>query len=81
MLSVAIRVAVVGFVVITAAAVPVDLENAGAATPGESYYPMIVIHGLRRDAEAPCTGTGKVGLQSLIGLMNVGVQDIPILSS
>ncbi|GAA0350788.1 rodlin [Streptomyces blastmyceticus] len=29
----------------------------------------------------PCLGIGKLGAQSLIGLLNVGLQDIPILSS
>ncbi|MET7784138.1 MULTISPECIES: rodlin [Streptomyces] len=27
----------------------------------------------------PCIGIGKLGLQSLIALINVGVQDVPVL--
>ncbi|KNB49207.1 rodlin [Streptomyces caatingaensis] len=29
----------------------------------------------------PCIAIGKLGAQSLIGLLNVGLQDVPILSS
>ncbi|MFB7446535.1 rodlin [Streptomyces mirabilis] len=29
----------------------------------------------------PCLGIGKPGLQSLIALINVGVQDVPVLSA
>ncbi|MEV5505370.1 rodlin [Streptomyces orinoci] len=28
-----------------------------------------------------CLGIGKVGVQSVVGLVNIGLQDIPILSS
>jgi hypothetical protein len=30
---------------------------------------------------APCIGVGKVGIQSIVALINIGVQDIPILTS
>ncbi|WP_171164489.1 rodlin [Streptomyces sp. I05A-00742] len=29
----------------------------------------------------PCIAIGKLGLQSVLGLVNIGLQDIPILSS
>ncbi|MFD0383211.1 rodlin [Streptomyces stramineus] len=29
----------------------------------------------------PCIGIGKLGAQSIVGLLNIGLQDIPILSS
>lgn len=29
----------------------------------------------------PCLGIGKLGVQSVLALINVGVQDVPILSS
>ncbi|MFI9721102.1 rodlin [Streptomyces sp. NPDC052396] len=29
----------------------------------------------------PCIAIGKLGLQSLVGLVNVGLEDVPILSS
>ncbi|MBH1934641.1 RdlA protein [Streptomyces sp. AV19] len=29
----------------------------------------------------PCIAIGKLGAQSLIGLLNIGLQDVPILSS
>src|SRR5690349_16700629 len=31
-------------------------------------------------ARKPCIGIGKVGVQSVLALINVGVQDVPILS-
>ncbi|GAA3033027.1 hypothetical protein GCM10020000_07660 [Streptomyces olivoverticillatus] len=29
----------------------------------------------------PCIGIGKIGIQSLIGAANIGLQDVPILTS
>ncbi|MFB7499286.1 rodlin [Streptomyces sp. NPDC056161] len=29
----------------------------------------------------PCLGIGKLGLQSVLSLINVGVQDVPVLTS
>ncbi|MEV6669180.1 rodlin [Streptomyces sp. NPDC051162] len=47
-------------------------------TGGEQSPQMSLIQGT---LNKPCLGIGKIGLQSLIALINVGVQDVPVLSS
>ncbi|MEU3751456.1 rodlin [Streptomyces olivoreticuli] len=47
-------------------------------TGGEQSPQMSLVQGT---LNKPCLGIGKIGLQSLIALINVGVQDVPILSS
>ncbi|GAA0355420.1 rodlin [Streptomyces olivoreticuli] len=47
-------------------------------TGGEQSPQMSLVQGT---LNKPCLGIGKIGLQSLIALLNVGVQDVPILSS
>ncbi|MEU5419091.1 rodlin [Streptomyces sp. NPDC020667] len=47
-------------------------------TGGEQSPQMSLIQGT---LNKPCLGIGKIGLQSLIALLNVGVQDVPVLSS
>jgi hypothetical protein len=32
-------------------------------------------------ATRPCIGIGKLGVQSVLALINVGVQDVPVLTS
>ncbi|MGW1071962.1 rodlin [Streptomyces sp. NPDC002537] len=46
-------------------------------TGGEQSPQMSLIQGT---LNKPCLGIGKIGLQSLIALINVGVQDVPILT-
>ncbi len=29
----------------------------------------------------PCIGIGKIGIQSVLALVNIGIQDVPILTS
>ncbi|MCC3775637.1 rodlin [Streptomyces sp. UNOB3_S3] len=48
------------------------------ATGGVESPQMSLIQG---SLNKLCLGIGKVGVQSLIGALNVGVQDVPILSS
>ncbi|MEU5424697.1 rodlin [Streptomyces olivoreticuli] len=47
-------------------------------TGGEQSPQMSLVQGT---LNKPCLGIGKIGLQSLIALLNIGVQDVPILSS
>ncbi|MFI1180190.1 rodlin [Streptomyces sp. NPDC020799] len=47
-------------------------------TGGEQSPQMSLIQGT---LNKPCLGIGKIGLQSLIALLNVGIQDVPVLSS
>ncbi|MFF4530217.1 rodlin [Streptomyces sp. NPDC001407] len=47
-------------------------------TGGEQSPQMSLIQGT---LNKPCFGIGKIGLQSLIALLNVGIQDVPVLSS
>ncbi|MGW2719856.1 rodlin [Streptomyces sp. NPDC001492] len=47
-------------------------------TGGQESPQMSLIQGT---LNKPCLGIGKLGVQSLIALINVGVQDVPILSS
>ncbi|RLV01638.1 RdlA protein [Streptomyces griseocarneus] len=62
-----------------------DVANANAArtgygntkTGGKESPQMSLIQGT---LNKPCLGIGKLGLQSLIGLINLGVQDVPVLS-
>ncbi|MFV8130427.1 rodlin [Streptomyces syringium] len=63
-----------------------DVANANGAaqmygntyTGGYMSPQMGLING---SLNKPCIGIGKLGAQSLIGLLNIGLQDIPILSS
>ncbi|MFI9723229.1 rodlin [Streptomyces sp. NPDC052396] len=63
-----------------------DVANANGAvtgygntsTDGVESPQMSLIQG---SLNKLCLGIGKVGVQSLIGVLNVGLQDIPILSS
>lgn len=63
-----------------------DVSNANGAgqmygntwTGGYMSPQMGLING---SLNKPCLGIGKLGAQSLIGLLNIGLQDIPILSS
>ncbi|MFJ9617826.1 rodlin [Streptomyces noursei] len=53
-------------------AAPADPE------PGTGSSQMTLIQGT---LNKPCIAIGKLGLQSVIGLINIGVQDVPILTS
>ncbi|WP_370423781.1 rodlin [Streptomyces sp. QH1-20] len=63
-----------------------DVANGNAAktgygntkTGGEQSPQMSLIQGT---LNKPCLGIGKIGVQSLIALLNIGIQDIPILTS
>ncbi|KOG86376.1 rodlin [Streptomyces varsoviensis] len=63
-----------------------DLNNGNAAesaygnthTGGKQSPQMSLIQGT---LNKPCLGIGKIGIQSIVALVNVGVQDIPILTS
>ncbi|MEU7137009.1 rodlin [Streptomyces sp. NPDC046261] len=63
-----------------------DVANANGAktgygntkTGGHESPQMSLIQGT---LNKPCIGIGKIGIQSLIALLNIGVQDIPILTS
>ncbi|CAM5484141.1 hypothetical protein SABIM44S_02932 [Streptomyces abikoensis] len=63
-----------------------DVANANGAaqmygntwTGGYMSPQMGLING---SLNKPCIAIGKLGAQSLIGLLNIGLQDIPILSS
>ncbi|MFV8133037.1 rodlin [Streptomyces syringium] len=63
-----------------------DVANGNAAntgygntkTGGKQSPQMSLIQGT---LNKPCLGIGKIGVQSLIALINIGVQDIPILTS
>ncbi|MCC3767962.1 rodlin [Streptomyces sp. UNOC14_S4] len=62
-----------------------DVANANAArtgygntkTGGKESPQMSLIQGT---LNKPCLGIGKLGLQSVAALINVGVQDVPILT-
>ncbi|MFE7117782.1 rodlin [Streptomyces sp. NPDC057654] len=63
-----------------------DVNNGNAAS--QSYgnthtggYMSPQIGLIQGSLNKPCIGLGKLGAQSLVGLVNVGVQDVPILSS
>ncbi|MBT2384044.1 rodlin [Streptomyces sp. ISL-11] len=47
-------------------------------TGGKESPQMSLIQGT---LNKPCIGIGKIGIQSLIALINIGVQDVPILTS
>ncbi len=47
-------------------------------TGGKESPQMSLIQGT---LNKPCLGIGKLGIQSIVALVNVGVQDIPILTS
>ncbi|GAA0479892.1 hypothetical protein GCM10009544_47320 [Streptomyces stramineus] len=47
-------------------------------TGGDQSPQMSLIQGT---LNKPCIAIGKVGLQSLVALINIGIQDIPILTS
>ncbi|WP_338058295.1 rodlin [Streptomyces roseifaciens] len=63
-----------------------DVANGNAAktgygnthTGGKESPQMSLIQGT---LNKPCLGIGKLGLQSLLLLINIGVQDVPILTS
>ncbi|MCA6093511.1 RdlA protein [Streptomyces sp. SCA3-4] len=63
-----------------------DVWNANGAktgygnthTGGKESPQMSLIQGT---LNKPCIGIGKIGVQSLIALLNIGIQDIPILTS
>lgn len=63
-----------------------DVANANGAgqmygntwTGGYMSPQMGLING---SLNKPCIAIGKLGVQSLIGLLNIGIQDVPILSS
>ncbi|MEV0263176.1 rodlin [Streptomyces sp. NPDC050617] len=63
-----------------------DLNNGNAAesaygnthTGGKQSPQMSLIQGT---LNKPCVGIGKLGVQSVVALVNVGLQDIPILTS
>ncbi|MFF7725141.1 rodlin [Streptomyces sp. NPDC008001] len=63
-----------------------DVANGNAAhtgygntkTGGKESPQMSLIQGT---LNKPCIGIGKIGLQSLIALLNIGIQDVPILTS
>jgi len=47
-------------------------------TGGKQSPQMSLIQGT---LNKPCIGIGKVGIQSIVALINIGIQDIPILTS
>ncbi|CAM5277467.1 rodlin [Streptomyces abikoensis] len=47
-------------------------------TGGHESPQMSLIQGT---LNKPCIGIGKVGIQSVLALLNIGIQDIPILTS
>ena len=47
-------------------------------TGGKESPQMSLIQGT---LNKPCIGIGKVGIQSIVALINIGIQDIPILTS
>ncbi|WP_424888643.1 rodlin [Streptomyces sp. XH2] len=47
-------------------------------TGGKESPQMSLIQGT---LNKPCLGIGKIGVQSLLALLNIGVQDVPILTS
>ncbi|CAM5484085.1 hypothetical protein SABIM44S_02931 [Streptomyces abikoensis] len=63
-----------------------DVANGNAAktgygnthTGGKESPQMSLIQGT---LNKPCIGIGKLGIQSVLALINIGVQDIPILTS
>ncbi|MEU3752011.1 rodlin [Streptomyces olivoreticuli] len=63
-----------------------DVANGNAArtgygntrTGGVESPQMSLIQGT---LNKPCLGIGKLGVQSVLALINVGVQDVPVLSS
>ncbi|GAA2708355.1 MULTISPECIES: rodlin [Streptomyces] len=63
-----------------------DVANANGAktgygntvTGGKESPQMSLIQGT---LNKPCIAIGKIGLQSLIALLNIGIQDVPILTS
>ncbi|MEV5508904.1 rodlin [Streptomyces orinoci] len=63
-----------------------DISNANQAmqmygntwTGGYMSPQMGLING---SFNKPCIAIGKLGLQSVLGLVNIGIQDVPILSS
>ncbi|MFI5776251.1 rodlin [Nocardia sp. NPDC051570] len=63
-----------------------DIANANGSktgygntrTGGEESPQMSLIQGT---LNKPCIGVGKLGIQSVLALINVGVQDVPVLSS
>ncbi|KJY42936.1 RdlA protein, partial [Streptomyces sp. NRRL B-1568] len=63
-----------------------DVANANGAktgygntvTGGKESPQMSLIQGT---LNKPCLGIGKIGVQSLIGALNIGLQDVPILTS
>ncbi|MEU5418379.1 rodlin [Streptomyces sp. NPDC001407] len=63
-----------------------DVANGNAAktgygntkTGGVESPQMSLIQGT---LNKPCLGIGKLGVQSVLALINIGVQDVPILSS
>ncbi|MEU9546460.1 rodlin [Streptomyces mirabilis] len=55
-----------------------------AATPTGAWanpVPTPQMSPIQGTLNKPCLGIGKLGLQSLIALINVGVQDVPVLSA
>ncbi|MEV0274869.1 rodlin [Streptomyces sp. NPDC050610] len=63
-----------------------DVNNGNAAS--QSYgnthtggYMSPQIGLIQGSLNKPCIGLGKLGAQSIVGLVNVGVQDVPILTS
>ncbi|MFD7238778.1 rodlin [Streptomyces syringium] len=63
-----------------------DVANGNAAktgygntkTGGKESPQMSLIQGT---LNKPCLGIGKIGVQSILALINIGVQDIPVLTS
>lgn len=47
-------------------------------TSGKESPQMSLIQGT---LNKPCLGIGKLGVESVLALINVGVQDVPVLSS
>ncbi|KJY43880.1 RdlA protein [Streptomyces sp. NRRL B-1568] len=53
-------------------------EHGSTVTGGEESPQMTAVQG---SLDKLCIGLGKVGIQSLIAALNIGIQDIPILTS
>ncbi|MEU7043641.1 rodlin [Streptomyces varsoviensis] len=62
----------------------VNNGNAASQSYGNTHtggYMSPQIGLIQGSLNKPCIGLGKLGAQSIVGLVNVGVQDIPILTS
>ncbi|MEU1782607.1 rodlin [Streptomyces abikoensis] len=55
-----------------------ETEHGATATGGQQSPQMTAVQG---SLDKVCVGIGKLGLQSVLLLINVGLEDIPVLTS